>query len=201
MGILSSMTSLDLLIAGVLGLSILLGLMRGLISEVLNLAGWVVSFVLARAFAETAGQMLPLTADTEALRWAGGFVVVLVGSWLGFALLKNVLSSLVRGVGLGGIDRLLGMGFGLARGGLLVNAAVLLAGLTDWPKSATWQASVALPFFERTAWQLRPLIPSEIRTRLQFPTTTDDGWLALPQPTVQRNEPSFLPPAPRAAVL
>ena len=43
MGILSSMTSLDLLIAGVLGLSILLGLMRGLISEVLNLAGWVVS--------------------------------------------------------------------------------------------------------------------------------------------------------------
>lgn len=97
------MTSLDLLIAGVLGLSILLGLMRGLISEVLNLAGWVVSFVLARAFAETAGQMLPLTADTEALRWVGGFVVVLVGSWLGFALLKNVLSSLVRGVGLGAL--------------------------------------------------------------------------------------------------
>ena len=62
------MTSLDLLIPGVLGLSILLGLMRGLISEVLKLADCVVSFVLARAIAVAAGQLLSLTADTVAMR-------------------------------------------------------------------------------------------------------------------------------------
>ena len=48
------MNGLDYLLLAVAGISALMGLRRGLVSEVLSLAGWVVSFILARQFATQA---------------------------------------------------------------------------------------------------------------------------------------------------
>ena len=48
----------DWVLLGALLLSVLLGLWRGLVYEVLSLAGWVVAFVLAQAFADEAGVLV-----------------------------------------------------------------------------------------------------------------------------------------------
>ena len=52
------MTSLDWILMAIGALSALWGLWRGLVREVLSLAGWVASFVLAQQYAAQAGELL-----------------------------------------------------------------------------------------------------------------------------------------------
>ena len=108
------MNMLDYAMLGVLGISALAGLRRGLVAEALILAGWLVSFVLARSLAGPVGQWLPLALPGDQARWLLGFVAVMAAGWLGFFLLRQALAGVLRVTGLSGVDRVFGLAFGLA---------------------------------------------------------------------------------------
>lgn len=55
-----SMAALDWFFLAVLGLSLCLGAWRGLVYELLSLAGWVLAFWAAQWWAADAGALLPL---------------------------------------------------------------------------------------------------------------------------------------------
>ena len=75
------MNWVDGVLLAVLVQSAVLGLWRGLMFEVLSVAGWVAAFVLAQAFAVDVAQMLPMEGASPALQIAAGFAL----DWYAFA--------------------------------------------------------------------------------------------------------------------
>ncbi|MCU7375984.1 CvpA family protein [Paucibacter sp. O1-1] len=104
----------DYTIPGVLGLSVVVGLWRGLVSEVMALVCWAASFWVAWMFGEPLSrQFTAIDVPSARLLLAYGlcfFGVLVVG-----AIPSFIVRKLVSGSGLSGTDRLLGMMFGLAR--------------------------------------------------------------------------------------
>ncbi|OGA15270.1 MAG: hypothetical protein A3H32_12095 [Betaproteobacteria bacterium RIFCSPLOWO2_02_FULL_63_19] len=161
------MTWFDYCVLSVLGLSMLLGTFRGIMREVVSLAGWIAAFVLATAFSGIVAQELPRSLGpllSGLLAFLLIFVAVLVVS--GFAAV--VLSLLVRAAGLGLLDRLLGTVFGAVRGVAIVLLVVLLAGLTPLPAEPFWRRAVLSSPFETAALALKPYLPAGVAQRLKY---------------------------------
>ncbi|WP_426689186.1 CvpA family protein [Rhodanobacter ginsengiterrae] len=163
----------DYIILGVLGLSILVGLWRGLISEVLALVIWIAAFWVAWTFGPLVARhfehVIQLPSARIIVSYGLCFVAVLV---LG-ALLRFAIGKLVQGTGLSGTDRLLGMLFGFARGVLLVTLLVFLVGFTAFTRDPWWQQSLLLPQFQHVAAWLGQQVPPNVRDYLHPPAVLD----------------------------
>lgn len=162
------MTWVDYTLVGVLVVSIAWGLWRGLVREVVSLAGWVIAFLAANLLAGPVGERLPESMARTELRVLAAFVAVFIVSLVVTTLAGLLLSKMVKAAGLGGLDRALGGLFGLARGALIVVALALLAGLTSLPQQDAWRASLCGPALERVAALLKPWLPPLLSDRLRY---------------------------------
>lgn len=162
------MTIFDYAVFGIVGASSLLGLWRGVIAEVLALAAWIVAFIAARALGGEAASYFEGVVAEPALRYAAGFVAVLLFVLVCFAVARLVLSMVLKAVGLAMVDRLLGAGFGILRGVLIVLVGVLLAGMTTLPKSQWWRNAWLAPPLETAVIAAKPWLPAEVAKRIQY---------------------------------
>lgn len=177
----------DYAILAVLGLSVLIGLWRGLVAEVMALAVWIAAFWLAWAFGDTVATWFDPAVSLPSARLALGYGACFIGVLLLGALLRFIMAQLVQGTGLSGTDRLLGMLFGLLRGGLLVTLVVMLAGFTPFPRDPWWQQSRVLPAFRGSAEWLAGVLPPQIHHYLDFdPARLRAAAAALPERLVPR---------------
>ena len=137
------MHTADLVILGVILASVLFGVFRGFVREAFALAGWVAAYVVARVFH---APLEPLLADyiaTPSLRMAAAWGGLFVSTLALVALAGYMVRSLMEAAGISAVDRLLGGLFGLARGGILVLAALVL--LAPFVKRDAWFHEAALP--------------------------------------------------------
>ncbi len=162
------MTWLDYAVLGVLALSVVWGVWRGLVHEILSILGYVMAFLAANLLAGPLGASMPQAIPTPELRVLAAFVLVFIATLVIASLAALALSKLVRAVGLGGLDRTLGGVFGAARAGVLVLAAALLAGLTSAPRQAFWRDSVCGEPMARAALALKPWLPATLAERLRY---------------------------------
>lgn len=162
------MTAFDYAVLTVLSLSVLLGLWRGVVSEILALAAWVAAFFAARAgAAELAGWLSGQIAE-PGTRLAVAYVLVFVGVLIVFAIARMLISLMLKAVGLGLLDRLLGAAFGVLRGILVVLMAVMVAGMTPLPKADWWRDSTLAPPLETAVIAAKPWLPAEAAKRIRF---------------------------------
>ncbi|KAB2901567.1 MAG: CvpA family protein [Xanthomonadales bacterium] len=160
------MNWVDYAILTILGLSMLMGLWRGLIAEVLALAIWFCAFWVAWLFGPGLALRLEATIPTPSARivlaWVLCFIAVLVAG----ALIAFVMRKLVAGSGLSGSDRLLGMVFGLVRGLALVVLVVFVLGAL-FRHDPWWRESRLLPTFQVGADWLVAHLPAEVARYLE----------------------------------
>ena len=162
------MTSFDLVVLGIVILSILLGLMRGGVKEILSLAAWIFAFLLAKTFAELASGWMPAMISSPALRYLGGFILVFVIVMAVAMLLSLLLAESLKAAGLGALDRLLGLIFGALRGAAIVLMLVLLAGLTALPKTELWQQALLASSLVKLAVMATPWLPDGLVQHIHF---------------------------------
>ncbi|MDP2809035.1 MAG: CvpA family protein [Rhodocyclaceae bacterium] len=162
------MTVFDYAVLGVVAASLLLGLWRGVVSEILALAAWVAGFFAGRALAPDVAPMLGGWVADATLRYAAGFAAVFVGVLIVFGIGRLVLALMLRAVGLGLVDRLLGAMFGIGRGVLIVFIAVLAGGMTALPKEPWWREAVLAPPLETAVIAARPWLPPEVSKRIRY---------------------------------
>lgn len=165
----ASLNTVDALLLAVLALSVVIGAVRGLLFEVMSLAGWVVAYAVAYIFSPRLLPLLPQdpmagTAFSGAAMGPGmmpllAFVLCFVGVLIAWGLLAQLLRMLVRATPLSGIDRLLGSAFGLLRGVLILAALATLVALTPWSRAVEWQASVTVRWLNAGLLTVKPLLP------------------------------------------
>ncbi|WP_372737544.1 CvpA family protein [Neptunomonas sp.] len=137
----------DWAILGIVGISGLFSIKRGFVREALSLLTWVTAFIIARLFTDALATVLADYIQTPSFRIASAFAILFIMTLIVGALVSNLVSLLVQATGLSGTDRILGMGFGLARGALLVVVLVALLGGTPAVQDAWWQESQLIPHF------------------------------------------------------
>jgi len=163
------MTWVDGVVLAVLLLSAGLAYFRGFVREVLGVGAWAGAIVLA-ILAEP--QTAPLAAQYVQPPWLATGVAVGLVFLVVLVILKILIAWLagkVQRSALGGVDRALGLLFGLARGAFIVVIAYIVAGLvlpaTDkWPDPVRQARSLPLAA-DGAAWVVAKL-PEEFRPRL-----------------------------------
>lgn len=191
------MTWVDLAVLGVLAVSALLAFMRGLVREVLGLGAWV-GAILAAIWA------MPL-ARPRFEAWFGTapwvepvtFGVLFVITLIVLMVVSHWISALVRRSVLGGIDRTLGLVFGLLRGAVLIVLAYIATGMVipvdRWP-AAVLEAR-ALPVAYQGAHWVWERLPEKWRPQVYPPppgrqATEADLLHATPQGSALGRQPS-----------
>ncbi len=163
---LAALGALDWTLLAVLAASTLLGLWRGLMFELMSLAGWVVAYVAAQAFSPQVAPRLPIGAPGSALNQGAALAATFIAVLLGWALLARLVRLLVRATPLTVPDRLLGAVFGLLRGGVLLLALATLVAFTPLSRTATWQNSHGAALLSQGLRSLKPLLPAEVAQHL-----------------------------------
>ena len=142
------MSSIDYAILAVIGLSALIGVWRGFVREALSLLIWLLAFWVAYRWSQTLAFMLDGFVADPGLRLIVTFVVLfLLVHIVGF-IVSRLLSVLIRSVGLKGVDRVAGGGFGLLRGVIIIAVLVLLAEMTPLTQDVMWQQSFMVSVFK-----------------------------------------------------
>ncbi len=156
----ADVTSIDWILLVILLASSLMGAWRGLVYEVMSVIGWLASFVLAQWFAADVAQRLPMQSAGESLRYAAGFVIVFVASVFAAGLISAMLRKLISVIGLRPVDRVLGAGFGLFRGVILLLALTVVLHLMSMTQSEWWQESQGGPVLTALLKGLKPVLPA-----------------------------------------
>lgn len=155
------MSTLDWIFVVVVLGSLLLGAWRGLVYEVLSLLGWLVAFMVARTWAQEVAVWLPLDGWDMQLRYAAGFVLLLVGSMFAWGVISWLSKQLIEAVGLRPVDRTQGALFGVLRGGLLLLVLALVIQYTPLHKALWWQDSMLAPWLTEALGWVLPALPEE----------------------------------------
>ena len=162
------MTALDYAVVGVIVLSSAWGAWRGLVREVISLAGWVLAFIAANLLADPLAEALAGWIPNPDLRAIAAFAAVFVVTLTLVTLVAIALSKALKSSGLRGLDRTLGALFGLARGLFIAILFALVAGLTSFPQNPMWRASWSGPMLGRTVEELKPWLPPALAQRLRY---------------------------------
>lgn len=162
------MTWLDYAALTILVVSVLWGVWRGLVREVVSIAAWVLAFLGANLFAGPLGDALPKALPTPEIRVLVAFVVVFIAILAVCALVSKLLSKLVHVAGLGELDRTLGGLFGAARALLILLAFALVAGLTALPRQPVWRNSLSGPLLAQAVLAIKPWVPPSFGLRLRY---------------------------------
>jgi membrane protein required for colicin V production len=161
------MTWLDYGVIAVLLLSIAWGAWRGLVHEVLSLAGWIMAFLAANLLAAPLSETFPANMRPE-FRVVGAFLLVFVATLVLVTLLTALVTKFIRVSVLQSLDRWLGALFGLMRGLVLVVAFAVVAGLTSFPTTPVWKDSATGYSLAQTVIQLKPWLPPALASRLKY---------------------------------
>jgi membrane protein required for colicin V production len=156
------MSGVDWTIAAIVGVSVLLGLVRGVTRELISLAGWIAGCVLAYLYARAVGAMLPFELPIEGMNTALAAVLILLACLITAALAGALLRALLAVVKLSFADRVLGAAFGLLRALLIVGGLVLLGAATEAPKLDWWKASRLLPWVQACVRFASPVLPESL---------------------------------------
>ena len=162
------MTIFDYVVLFILIASVVISTLRGLVKEILSLVSWVVAFVVANMYGAQLAPLLPDVIPGDASRLIVSYVALFLGVRLLMGLLTMAIDAMVKATGLSLADRGLGGLFGLARGTVIVLAAVILAGMTDLPKQPLWKNALLSPMAETGARTVRPFLPAALARHIQF---------------------------------
>jgi len=162
------MSMLDLIVLLVLILALVRGLMRGMVDTLFSLAAWILAFMLGKWGAVMVAPLLPVGIENPGIRYFAGFAVVFLVVLIGVLLLGHVMSSLVKAVGLGGVDKVLGGVLGLAKGVVILVGLTLAAGLTSLPRTDFWKQARVSGTLQAMAQRTLPLVPADVTKYIRF---------------------------------
>lgn len=183
------MTWVDAVILGVIALSALFSMVRGLVREVLSVGAWIGALLACLHFYGPVQPFVASVLPTGLSHFAiyGAMAVVFLVVLIILSIISGVLGGLVRNSPLSGLDHSLGIVFGVARGAIIIFLAYVALGMTE-PSSA-WPAPIAtarlLPLAQEGAGWLVGLLPPQYQPKLQQLPAKDPTAATLMKQPVQ----------------
>jgi membrane protein required for colicin V production len=159
-----ALTALDVLVLLLVGGGLVLGVMRGFVTEVLSLFAWVAAIVALKFLHGPVSALLVGFVGTAGGAAVLAFALIFLTAFIGVKLIARRLGGATRQSLIGPLDRVLGGGFGALKGLIGATLLYLLANLVY--DTAFGRAA------ERPAWMLEsrtyPLLNASGRAIVDF---------------------------------
>lgn len=162
------MTALDWVLLLIVGVSGLLGLLRGMIGVVMSLVAWLLAGLAAYLFGGEVGRSLVTDGQLGWGEYLGGYALSFAVVWIAVALVGLVMRRLAKEAGLSGVDRLFGFGLGVVRGLFFACALLLMLGLTGIPGKRAWHESAGVATLLPVAKWMRSAMPPWMAQRIDL---------------------------------
>ncbi len=159
----ADVTWIDIIIIIIFLISTAIALLRGFVREAVSIATWVAAIWLALSHSEQVSFLLPEAISSASfsfgekeygtnIRVGIAFVLIMVGVLIFGALINLVLGKIMKAQILRGMDRMLGIVFGVMRASVITTILIMTASaFTTLPHAATWQSSRLIKPFEQAA--------------------------------------------------
>lgn len=157
------MNVLDYILIGVAAFSILRGLMRGAVSQVFGIVGILGGFYIASHYYENVGAELSRNVPAIAGASTIAFIVLFVLTWFCIAVAGHWIARILRGAGLGFLDRLWGGMIGFGKALILGIAAVAILTFFAAENSPLLTGSVLVPYVKESSRFLFKLAPEKVQ--------------------------------------
>jgi membrane protein required for colicin V production len=152
------LTGADVFLALIVLGSTLLGLLRGFVREAVSLAFWILAIWAAWKFGPMVEPHLGgLLADPKVAPWVGRLVILVLVLLVGWAI-GMLLSYFARSAGLGPLDRVIGLLFGISRGMVLMGLMIIGGELLHLNEEDWWSRSKLVPYGEAVGDWLRAMV-------------------------------------------
>lgn len=159
------MSAIDWVFVAIIGMSGLFGLLRGFVGVVASFIAWVLAAWTAFRFGGGIGMWLADGQAPSSGEAFAGYAISFVGVFAAVALLSMLVRRALQAAGLLGVDRMLGLAFGTARGIFIAAAMVLLVSFTPLIHRASYQQSVLAPMLSPLAGAMRNWMPTWAEAR------------------------------------
>jgi len=162
-------TAFDFILLGILSASMLLGIWRGLIKELLSLVAFGLAFLAAIWWGPDLSTLGLLTwVKHDYLKLGIAYATLFIMTLLAVGLLNMALAAMIKSTGLSPADRGLGAIFGLLRGILLLLVLVTIAGYTPLIQEAWWKQAMFSEQVVSVIQQLKHRLPEPIDQWLPY---------------------------------
>jgi membrane protein required for colicin V production len=148
----------DYLLIAVLLFSGIAGLMRGLLREVISVITWIAAVLIAWSFSSSLEPHLGGALSDAAVRPWAARVIIFVAVLLVGAAIGALLGHFVRLSLFSGVDRLLGLVFGLLRGIVVLGVLTILVHAVRLQEEPWYTGSLFVPYAEQAGNVLRGLV-------------------------------------------
>ena len=156
------MSLVDIVIVLVLIASAIQGYRSGLITSVASLLGLIGGIAIASwQYPRFVGIFVPILRS-DALSDAVSFALVALVVMILAGLIGMLLKSLIHGIGLGWLDRITGLFFGLLRGALLITLCIVTLA-AFFPNTRSLGDAQLAKYFMGTAHLTTHMTPEELK--------------------------------------
>ncbi len=175
---------IDYVILGIVGLSILTGVFRGFVKELIALCVWALGIWLAFSYSQQLVPKLQPYVQDKTASVVIAFIAILLGTLVVGGIVNALLSFILQRSGLSGTDRLLGLVFGFARGMFIVALVILVVKMTSIPDTEYRQHSYLYARFDPIVNWLYGFSPEFIKRmkKIDKSDSKDHAVEAVPEP-------------------
>ncbi|PID46420.1 MAG: colicin V production protein [Proteobacteria bacterium] len=145
----------------------LVGFARGFVWLALFLVTWVSAAVLTFLYHDELMAALPFKLSSNVFQMIIAALIIFLSVLFIGTIINHLFSKGIRAIGLGGLDRFLGIALGVALSGLVISMAVMFINLTKYAEEPMWQTSMLVPKFARAADWIQANAPEQVTALLE----------------------------------
>ncbi|HVT62855.1 MAG TPA: CvpA family protein [Legionellaceae bacterium] len=154
---------MDYVIVGIIAISVLTGLIRGFVKEIIALSVWIVAVWLSFVYAKPLAHWLNTYIQDKSAQVVLAYVLIIVGTLIVGGILNTIISFMMHRSGLSGTDRLLGLGFGFLRGIFVVGLIMIVIKISAMPEEDYQKKSLLYAHFNPLVNWLYQYTPDVIK--------------------------------------
>lgn len=157
---------IDIAIVAIFAISILVGMYRGFVREILSVLSWVAAAVVAFMYGEMAKDWVNGYVNNPDLALAISYVIIFLAALIVFSIISYLIGRIFSATGMSGIDRSLGTVFGALRAAVIVALVMLVGRFMSFDEHGWWSGSELLAYFEPLADWIHAQLPENWQQEL-----------------------------------
>jgi membrane protein required for colicin V production len=156
------MITVDYIILAIIVVSAVMGLVRGLLREAIAVITWFLAIVFAWSFGAALEPHLGGILVGSPMRIWAARVIIFVGVLLLGGAISVIISHYVRVSMFAGMDKFLGLIFGIIRGIVIVGAFTIAVQALRMDEDEGWNRSKLMPYAAGVADALRGMVGEKL---------------------------------------
>ena len=166
------MTYLDYFFISIIFISFLVGCYRGFTRELFSLAGWIFAFYFANLFSGDLLKYVPFDFG-EHINFIIIYMVIFVIILLVASFLAALLNQLIKNIGLGFFNIIMGSIFGFMRGVLLTFIIIFLVEKTSFISETILVQSKTIPLIKMSITKSLSYLPYAWSNKVKYDPYSD----------------------------